>query len=227
MDALSDLASLDLGVGMPDLGLPLSLGLLALGWIVGSFPSAVVIGRLFGVDPRHQGDRNPGSANVWKLAGPVAGMAVFTLDLAKVIAPGVVGWLVGGFWGAWCGAMGGVLGAMRPVIPGMPGGRGVNAGAGAALVLHPAAAAIAIALFAGAWLLTRRRIVAIAVGFTAYPLAALLLSVRSLADAWLLAGIGTLYLVLVARYVATAGRSRPGGAEPHPEPGVSGSTPRT
>jgi glycerol-3-phosphate acyltransferase PlsY len=217
--ALDGLAPLDLGVGMPDLGLPLSLGLLALGWIVGSFPSAVVVGRLVGVDPRREGDGNPGSANVWKLAGPVAGVAVFALDLSKVILPGVVGWQVGGFWGAWCGAMGGVLGAMRPVIPGMPGGRAVNAGAGAALVLHPAAGAVAIALFAGAWLLTRRRIVAIAVGFTAYPLAALLLSVRSLEDAWLLAGIGTLYLVLVGRYVATAGRSRPGGGPQSREDG--------
>jgi len=128
------LPTFDLGFGAPDLGLPLSLALVALGWAAGSFPSAVVVGWLVGVDPRREGDRNPGSANVWKLAGPAAGIAVFGLDLAKVIAPGVAGWLVGGFWGAWCAAIGGVLGSMWPLVPGMPGGRGVNAGAGAAMV---------------------------------------------------------------------------------------------
>jgi glycerol-3-phosphate acyltransferase PlsY len=205
---LADLPSIDLGVGPPDLGLPLSLGLLALGWVVGSFPSAIVVGRVAGVDPRRDGDRNPGSANVWKLAGPIAGSAVFLLDLAKVIGPGIVGWLVGGFWGAWCAAMGGVLGSMWPAVPGLPGGRGVNAGAGAAIVLQPPAALVAVGGFALAWLVTRRRVVAIATGFVAYPAAAAVASVRTLDDAWHLAGIGALYLLLVIRYATTAGRSR-------------------
>lgn len=207
---LADVSSIDLGVGAPDLGLPLSLGLLALGWAVGSFPSAIVVGRLVGVDPRREGDRNPGSANVWRLAGPVAGIAVFLLDLAKVVAPGIVGWLLGGFWGAWCAAIGGVLGSMWPLVPGLAGGRGVNAGAGAAIVLHPPAAVVAIGSFAAAWLVTRRRVVAIAIGFVTYPAAAAILSVRSPDDAWGLAGIGVLYLLLVARYAATADRSRAG-----------------
>jgi glycerol-3-phosphate acyltransferase PlsY len=209
MDILAGVPAIDLGGGIPDLGLPLTLGLVAVGWIAGSFPSAIVVGRLVGIDPRTEGDGNPGSANVWKLAGPKAGAAVFALDLAKVILPGIAGWLVGGFWGAWCAAMGAVLGAMWPLVPGLPGGRGVNAGAGAAVILHPPAAAIALGLFALTWFLGRRRVVAIAVGFAAYPLSVAILSVRSLDDAWLLAGVGLLYLVLVARYAATAGRPRP------------------
>lgn len=220
MDILAGVPAIDLGGGIPDLGLLLTLGLIAVGWIAGSFPSAIVIGRLVGIDPRREGDGNPGSANVWKLAGPAAGTAVFALDLAKVILPGIAGWLLGGFWGAWCAATGAVLGAMWPLVPGLPGGRGVNAGAGAAIVLHPPAAAIALGLFAATWLLARRRVVAIAVGFAAYPLSVAVLSVRSLDDAWLLAGVGLLYLLLVARYAATAGRARSAADADGPAPGT-------
>jgi glycerol-3-phosphate acyltransferase PlsY len=194
--------------GIPDIGLPLTLGLLALGWLMGSFPSAVVVGRIVGVDPLAEGEGNPGSANVWKLAGPAAGTAVFALDLAKVVAPGIVGLAVAGWWGAWAAGVGGVLGSMRPVVPSLRGGRGVNAGAGACLVLHPPAAALGFLLAGGGFLVTRRRIAAIAIGFVTYPAAFTVLSVRSPETAWPLAGVGTLYLLLVARFATTARRSR-------------------
>jgi glycerol-3-phosphate acyltransferase PlsY len=195
--------------GVPDLGLPTTLGLLAVGWLVGSFPSAIVIGRARGFDVTTEGDGNPGSANVWKLAGPVAGTTVFLLDIAKVVLPGLAGWVVAGWWGAWAGAIGAVLGAMRPAWPAWPGGRGVNAGAGAAIVLAPLAAALALVVFAATYLVSRNRVAAVGAGFVAYPIALVTLTVRGLDDLWPIAGIGVLYLVLVARYVAT-GRDRGG-----------------
>jgi glycerol-3-phosphate acyltransferase PlsY len=204
--------------GVPDIGLPTTLALLAIGWLVGSFPSAIVVGRARGFDVTRDGDGNPGSANVWKLAGPAAGTTVFLLDIAKVVLPGLAGWVVAGWWGAWAGAIGAVLGAMRPAWPAWPGGRGVNAGAGAAIVLAPAAAALGVVAFAATYLVARSRVAAVSAGFVAYPIALVALTVREPDDMWPIAGIGVLYLLLVARYVATdrARRGRPGGAPPGP-----------
>lgn len=198
--------------GAPDIGLVVTFGLLALGWVVGSFPSAVVVGRIVGVDPLTEGEGNPGSANIWKLAGPRAGTAVFALDLAKVVGPGIVGLAVAGWWGAWAAGVGGVLGSMRPVVPSLRGGRGVNAGAGACLLLHPPAAVLGFLLAGGGFVATRRRVVAIAIGFATYPAAFAVLSVRSPETAWPLAGIGTLYLLVVARFASTARHRRDAGA---------------
>jgi glycerol-3-phosphate acyltransferase PlsY len=207
---MSDLPAWALPGGPPELSPMLGLALGSLGWLCGSFPSAVVVGRLVGVDALREGDANPGSANIWALAGPRAGIVVFVLDLAKVIVPGLLGWAVAGWWGAWVAAMGAVLGAMRPVVPGWRGGRGVNAGAGAAIVLGPPAAVLAAALFAVAWLATRRRVAAVTTGFVAYPVAFAALVVRSEATLWPLAGIGSLYLLLAVRFAATA----PRGSDP-------------
>lgn len=195
---------MELPVGPPDLGLLTGVGLLAGGWLAGSFPSAVLVGRRVGIDVLREGEGNPGSANVWAVAGPVAGAAVFLLDIGKVAAPGLVGFAIGGWWGAWVAAMGAVGGAMRPVVPGWRGGRGVNAGVGAAIVLHPPAAAIGFAAAALVYAVSLRRPAAITAGFIAYPAAFALLSVRSPAAAWPLAGIGLLYLVLLARFAVTA-----------------------
>jgi glycerol-3-phosphate acyltransferase PlsY len=211
---VTDLPGWTLPGGPPELGLALGLALLGLGWLCGSFPSAVIVGRLAGVEVLRAGDRNPGSANLWALAGPRAGSAAFCLDLAKVIAPGLAGWAVGGWWGAWVAAMGAVVGAIRPVVPGWRGGRGVNAGAGAAIVIGPPAALIAGGLFLLAWLITRRRVAAITIAFATYPIAFAALVVRSEATAWPMAGVGLLYLLLAGRYAATMPTGpRPAGGD--------------
>jgi glycerol-3-phosphate acyltransferase PlsY len=204
-----DTAPWPLPAGPPDIGSAVALGLLAIGWLFGSFPSAVAVGRRVGVDPLREGEGNPGSANVWKLAGPRAGATVFALDVAKVVMPGILGYAVAGWWGAWSAAVGGVAGSMRPVPPGLRGGRGVNAGVGAFLVLHPPAAAAGLAVAGGAYAVTRSRVAAIGAGFVAYPVAVAALSVRSAETAWPLAGIGLLYLLLVGRFVATSSSTRP------------------
>ena len=51
-----------------------------LAFLLGSLPFAVWLGRLAGVDPRTVGDGNPGTFNVWKLAGWQVGVPVLVLD---------------------------------------------------------------------------------------------------------------------------------------------------
>lgn len=193
--------------GWPTLPAAAALALLALGWACGSFPAAIVVGRAVGIDVLHDGEGNPGSANVWHLAGPVAGLAVLLLDLARAIVPGLVGWAAGGYWGAVFGALGGVIGSVRPLIPGLRGGRGVGTAAGAGFVIEPVAGAVGFVAAVVAFAIVRRAPVATAVGFIAYPVAWIVLGVRSVETLIPMAGAGLIALVALARWATTRRRA--------------------
>lgn len=184
----------------------LALALLALGWVAGSLPSAVLVGRAAGVDPRTQGERNPGAANVWRLAGPRAGLAVLLLDVSKALLPALAGWAVAGYWGAVTAGVGAVAGAIQPVVPGWRGGRGVGAAVGAAVGLNPVAAAVGLTAAGAAWVVLRRASRATALGFLAYPVAWAALFVRDLESLLAFAGCGLLYLVTLTGWLSTRSR---------------------
>ncbi len=185
-----------------------ALALLAVGWVAGSFPSAVLVGRAVRVDPLAQGERNPGSTNVWRLAGPRAGLAVLLLDVAKALLPGLLGWAAAGYWGAVTAAVGAVAGSIRPVVPGWRGGRGIGSAVGAAIAINPAAAAVGLAAAGVGWAVLRRPSRAILVGFVAYPVAWTVLDVRDAGTLLALAGCGLLYLVTLGGWLATRHRGR-------------------
>ena len=187
-----------------------SAGLGVIGYIVGSFPGSLFVGRLVGIDPASEGERNPGSANVWKLAGPGPGIAALLLDLGRAVLPALIGLAVAGWWGAWAAGIGAVAGSMRPAWPALRGGRGVAAGIGVALVLNPPAFAVALGVGALAYLVGRRRAPAITTGIAVYPVTFALLSVRSPEELLALGGVGALYLALVAGFWVTRRRQAPG-----------------
>lgn len=95
------------------------------GDLAGAFPSAVVAGRLLGVDVLHEGSGNPGASNVARLAGLLPAAGVFAADAAKTLAAV----LVAGMWGEWaavCAGIGVVVGHAWPPWPGLRGGRGLG-----------------------------------------------------------------------------------------------------
>ena len=62
----------------------ISISSLITGYLLGSFPSAYLAGRLMkGVDIRQLGDGNMGAANAWRELGARAGIAVATIDVGK------------------------------------------------------------------------------------------------------------------------------------------------
>lgn len=185
----------------------LALALLAMGWIAGSFPSAVLVGHAAGIDPRTQGERNPGASNVWHLAGSGAGLAVLLLDAAKALLPALVGWAAAGYWGAVTGAVGAVAGAIRPVVPGWRGGRGLGAAVGAGVGINPVAAALGLVATGIGWAVLHRASRATVVGFVAYPIAWAAIFVRDAASLFAFAGCGLLYLVTLAGWLATRRRA--------------------
>jgi len=142
------------------------------GYLVGSLPLAWGIGRANGVDVERDGDGNPGSSNVWSLAGPRAGLLALTGDLAKGLGAAAAGWLVAGFGGAWLASLAAIAGHAGPLFPGRAGGRSVATTAGACLGLAPVpgVGALVLAGALAAALGRRGRITAIGAGFMAYPI---------------------------------------------------------
>ena len=98
-----------------------------LAFLLGSLPFAVWLGRLAGVDPRTVGDGNPGTFNVWKLAGWQVGVPVLVLDFSKGMVPAMLARQVwnGSGWALVAVTAAPVLGhAFSPFLRGR-GGKGL------------------------------------------------------------------------------------------------------
>ena len=122
----------------------------AVGYLLGSIPVAVLVGRRHGVDPRTVGDANPGFWNVRAHLGAQRAAPVFAGDVAKGVAAGLVGVLVAppGAWGVGYAAVGAAMvGHAWPVFARFRGGRSILTWAGGVCVLSPVAGAVAVALF--------------------------------------------------------------------------------
>jgi glycerol-3-phosphate acyltransferase PlsY len=187
---------------------------LLVGYLVGSVPVSAFVGRAAGVDVAGvdiagvdvAGGQGAvlGPEDVWRLAGPGAGLLALVGDLAKGVIPVALG-LVTWSWGTgWVAGLGALLGAGWPLFGRLPGERGVVTLAGVVVVLAPAAAVVAVlpALLALgiARLLGRNGLVAAVVaGFGSFAV----LSVAGQADVAALAGLAVLYLVVGLRHLTS------------------------
>ncbi|TDB94808.1 glycerol-3-phosphate acyltransferase [Actinomadura sp. 7K534] len=138
------------------------------GYLLGSVPVAVLVGRAHGLDPRETGDRNPGFWNVMEQLGWKAAVPVFAGDMLKGTAAGLVGLAAGGGSTGTLGTVTGtsvlpvyaaVAAAMAghawPVFASLRGGRSILAFAGGFAVICPPAFALGLALLAGTSLALR------------------------------------------------------------------------
>jgi len=57
--------------------------LLAIAYLLGSFPTGYLVGRMAGIDIRELGSGSTGATNVWRNVGKFAGITVFVTDFAK------------------------------------------------------------------------------------------------------------------------------------------------
>jgi glycerol-3-phosphate acyltransferase PlsY len=109
--------------------------LAALGYLVGSISSAVLVCRLMGLpDPRTQGSGNPGATNVLRFGGRLAGGLTLAGDFLKGTLPVLVAIAVdAGGAGLALAGLGAYLGHLYPVFFGFRGGKGVATGLGVLL----------------------------------------------------------------------------------------------
>ncbi len=139
----------------------LGIVLVVVGYLAGSIPWGVVLGKLLlGVDVRTVGSGNIGATNVARAGGKRLGVIVLVLDAAKAIVPILVARaLLGGtprgeVWIVSV-ALAAFIGHLFPVWLGFKGGKGVATGLGIFLVLSPWAAVAGIVTYAAAYGATR------------------------------------------------------------------------
>jgi acyl phosphate:glycerol-3-phosphate acyltransferase len=126
--------------------------LVPLAYVLGTFPSAILIARANGIDISTFGSGNPGASNVTRALGWRKGVWVYVLDAGKgALAAGLGLAFDGRPLAYWCGAAA-IVGHMFPVFRAFRGGKGVATGSGVLLVVQPILAPLAVGLW---WLVTK------------------------------------------------------------------------
>jgi acyl phosphate:glycerol-3-phosphate acyltransferase len=128
----------------------------AVGYLLGTFPTAALIGRLTGHDPTAEGSGNPGATNVYRTSGRGAGAAVLLVDLAKGGLAAAIGLVVGDHTLGVVAGSAAVLGHIFPVTRRFRGGKGVATAAGMAVVTYPVLSLVLGLVFVVVLALTRR-----------------------------------------------------------------------
>jgi glycerol-3-phosphate acyltransferase PlsY len=108
-----------------------------LGYLLGTLPTAALVGRRVGIDPTRAGSGNPGATNVYRSAGRRAGALVLLGDLLKGAAAAGAGLLAGDRTLAVVAGACAVLGHVLPVTRRFRGGKGAATYAGAVLATFP------------------------------------------------------------------------------------------
>jgi acyl phosphate:glycerol-3-phosphate acyltransferase len=196
-----------------------ALVLLIPAYLLGTFPSALLVARAGGHDVLAEGSGNPGASNVARLMGWKAGLLVLAGDFAKGAIASGVGLAVAGRAGAFALGVAAVLGHMFPVTRRFRGGKGVATAGGMLLVLYP----VIVLVLALVWFVIARLLKLASVGSLVCALLfPVLVGVAGYGVAETIA-IAALAVVVIARHASNlrrlfGGRElRTGGTDPGPE----------
>ena len=109
-----------------------------IGYLVGTIPSGVLIGRLFGVeDIRRHGSGNSGTTNVLRTLGWLPSVLTLVCDVLKGYIPCLIGrWLCGDA-GMLLGGLCAILGHDFPVFMGFKGGKGIATSLALIIAINP------------------------------------------------------------------------------------------
>jgi glycerol-3-phosphate acyltransferase PlsY len=127
-------------------------GLVPVAYLLGTFPSAVIVARSKGIDITTAGSGNPGASNVARVMGSRWGVLVFVLDGLKGAIPALVGLALDEPKLTYVLVAAAVLGHMYPATRGFLGGKGVATLGGAMVVLH----LLVFVVLLATWMAVRR-----------------------------------------------------------------------
>ena len=174
--------------------------LVPVGWLLGTFPSALLVARAHGRDVLKEGSGNPGASHVARLLGWRAGAIVLLLDFAKGAIAAGGGMLIGGRAGAFALGVAAVVGHTFPIY--RKGGKGVAAAGGALVVLYPLiVVGLAVVWFVVARLLHKASLASL-LATVLFPI-----SVAALRyDVWEIVVVAALALLVIARHLGNIRR---------------------
>ncbi len=132
------------------LGLLVGIG----GYLIGAFPTGVVVTRLWGKrDVRQAGSGHSGTTNTYRQAGLWAAVLVFAVDLTKGLIAVWLGMALTGYqtWVLPVAGAAAVLGHCWSVYVGFRGGMGISTAGGIFLWVLPGG----VVVFAAIWLAAR------------------------------------------------------------------------
>lgn len=130
--------------------------LIPVAYLIGTFPSAVLIARSRGVDITASGSGNPGASNVNRLMGKRLGILVFVLDGLKGSLSVVAGYFAAGHAGALTLLAAAILGHVFPATRKFKGGKGVATTGGGILTLYPIIGLAMLALWLSVTKITKK-----------------------------------------------------------------------
>lgn len=96
------------------------------GYLIGSIPSAGLLGRLWGVQLRDQGSGNPGTVNALRTAGPSLAASVLIVEAAKGYGAVWAGSLLAGETGAIAAGLAAIAGNVYNLWYRFHGGKGLG-----------------------------------------------------------------------------------------------------
>src|SRR6478672_11673165 len=161
-------------------------------WLLGTFPSALLVARSHGRDIVREGSGNPGASNVARLLGWRAGALVLLLDFSKGAIAAGAGYLIGGRPGACALGVAAVVGHTFPLY--RKGGKGVAAAGGALIVLYPLiVVGLALVWFVVARLLHKASLGSL-LGAVLFPIAAAAMGY----DLWEIVVLAALALLVIS-----------------------------
>ena len=151
-----------------------------IGYLVGSFPTGYVVGRIRGIDIRAVGSGNVGATNVTRVLGKQFGYPVFLVDFLKGLIPLLLARTIAHRYqldpieSDFCIAIAGifaVVGHSYPVWLSFKGGKGVATSLGLIFGINWIAALIMFAVWIVAFKVTRYVSVASIIAAIALPVA--------------------------------------------------------
>jgi glycerol-3-phosphate acyltransferase PlsY len=135
----------------------LLLTIILLGYLIGSIPTAVWVGKVFhGIDIREHGSKNAGATNTFRVLGKRFGWLVLIVDVSKGILaaclPHFFSYVLEGYKDEFlilqlCGSFSAVFGHVFPIFAQFRGGKGVATSLGIVIGINPYAALVCLAIF--------------------------------------------------------------------------------
>jgi glycerol-3-phosphate acyltransferase PlsY len=178
------------------------IGIIALGYLLGSIPSGYLVAKARGIDIRTVGSGNIGATNVFRMVGRKDGIFVFLCDAGKGFAAVQIAMqltrahpvytqlrqmdytLLTPAMAAIIAAVACLIGHSFPLWLGFKGGKAVATSAGVLIGMLPVATLIAVGIWAAAFFTTRYVSLASIIAAIALPIVVLSLMLFGWVEGW-------------------------------------------